>query len=184
MNYLETVKELRTKREMEPVEISSDLLYEAIECVRYASSAMNRQVIRYALINDQKNDEIFVGTNLPSKHLIPKEQAPSAYIVIGSEKERINDMYYSMDIGIAAQIIREFVHYQGLNSLCIHSFDRLKTKEIIGVSEFYPELLIAIGKSNQKVIIEDSDEEVGYYRDTDNIHTVRKLGADKLIIYK
>lgn len=184
MDYLTKLKNLRTQREMIACEVSDKLLYDAIEHVRYASSARNLQILRYALINDSKKDDIFAVTNLPVVHNISEDQAPSAYIVIGALTERKQENLYGMDMGIAVQIIREYLFDQGYASVCINSFNRSKVKEIVGNDDFYPENLIAIGCSKQIVNIEDSVEEVSNYRNEKNEHTVRKLTAETLIINK
>ncbi|MDL2211720.1 hypothetical protein LJB88_02465 [Erysipelotrichaceae bacterium OttesenSCG-928-M19] len=184
MAYYDVIKNLRTQREMEATIISSEFLLSVIDHVRLASSARNEQILRYALVNDDKRDLIFNTTNLPISHKIPLEEAPSAYIVIGTFRKRNQETLYGIDIGIAVQIIREYLFEQDYASVCINSFDRAKVKEIIGVEDFYPENLIAIGKSHQVIRLEDSDEEVNNYRNDNNEHTVKKLKTDKLVIYK
>ncbi|MDF9867149.1 hypothetical protein OKW22_000710 [Bacilli bacterium PM5-3] len=182
MNYLNLQKGLRTQREMYKTKIDDQVLFDAIECARYAASARNEQVVRYAFINDEKTMEMFNLTNLPTSHKIANEQAPSAYIIIGSNEDRKNSTIFGIDIGIVSQIIREYLNIEGYSSLGIYSFDRIKTKELIGVNDFYPEFTIAIGKSDQVVRVEDSDSEVSNYRNKNNEHTVRKLKTSQLIV--
>jgi len=164
------------------VSIDDEVLIKAIEHTRFAANARNEQILRYTLINDKRCNELFITTNLPSFHKVAVEQAPSAYIVIGSNEDRKNDTLYGMDIGISSQVIREYLHLEGYASMMIYSFDRLKAKELINIDNFFPEMVIAIGKSDQIIRCEDSDEEVGYYRNEKNEHKLRKLVIDKLIV--
>ncbi len=183
MSYLETVKKLRSKREFKQEFVEMNLLEQAIEHVRYAAAARNNQVLRYALVNNKDvNQQIFELSNLKSQHKIPNHQQPMAYIILGSNEKMGNNPLFNIDTGIATQIIREALAEIGLASVPVFTFDRDKTKEILNNNSFYPELLIAIGYSNQVVSVVDSNEEVGYYRDDNNVHTIRKLKKEALII--
>lgn len=183
MSYLNTLTNLRSRREMYATTIDDNVLISAIEHVRLGCTARNSQTLRYALINDPKQvRDIFEGTNLPTAHEVTDEQMPSAFIVIGQEKEILQNNLLGIDIGIAVQIIREYLLEEDLASVCIYSFNRNATKQIIGNELFNPECLISIGKSCQIVHLEDSDENVANYRNDNNEHTTRKLNVDTLVI--
>ncbi|WP_423363339.1 nitroreductase family protein [Mycoplasma sp. P36-A1] len=184
-NYLEDLKNLRSRREMIPESVVLEDLEKAIECARYAASAVNAQKLRFALVTDLDSvDTMFNATNLPTKHNIPQEKACGGFIVIGLEQDIPVDFLTGVNCGISVQIIREALQKLGYASLDIHSFDRIIFKEKIGVDNFYPINIIAVGKSNQEVNIEDTNNDVTNYTNDQGIHTVRKLTTDKLIIKK
>lgn len=184
-NYLETLKQLRSKREMERSNVTLDELSDVIEHARYAASARNQQRLRYALVcDDEAVDVMFNATNLPVTHNIDATQAPSAFIVIGILEDAQPDFRLGIDCGIAVQVIRESLLEKGYASVDILSFDKKVFKERIGVENFYPLNIISVGKSIQQVDIEDSNEDVTNYRNDQDIHTVRKLTTNKLIIKK
>ena len=180
---IDTLKKMRSRRIMNPTNISKDILIGAIEHVRYASSAKNNQILRYALFSEKdKLDVLFKATNLPIGHGIKDENAPSAYISICYEAVNNNTWLVGIDIGIAAQIIREYLFDQGLDSVCIYSFNRNVVEGLINNKKYKPELLISIGKSDENVNIVSSDEEVGNFKDENNDQCVRKLTSKSLII--
>ena len=184
MTYLEKLRQLRSRREMEPTTIKTELLVEAIEHARLGASGRNSQQLRFVLVNDDQVTNLFNLTNLPSTHKIKAEQKPSAFIVLGCLEEKKGDTLVGIDLGIATQIIREYLAAKDYASLCIYSFNRIEAKKLIGIDNFYPDLVIAIGKSNQVVKVEDSKEDVTNYRNENNEHTVRKLTSEKLILKK
>ncbi|MEG0284225.1 MAG: hypothetical protein RR543_05180 [Erysipelotrichales bacterium] len=182
MDYLEFLKDMRTRRIMDQITIEKNALIEIIEHTRYCASAVNQQILRYAYFN-QDNDlqTIFESTNLVKRHKIETKNRPSAFIVIGTSSRQKASTMLGIDIGISIQTIREAAKLKGYDSICIMSFNKEVVKGLVK-EEFYPECLIAIGKSSQEIRIVDSKEDVGYFRDEDNIHTLNKLTLDKLIV--
>lgn len=183
MKYLDMVKEQRTRRVMEKTTIKKDDLIDVIEHARYAASAMNRQIIRYAIVQQEEQVKtIFDVTNLPKKGL-PFEAGPSAFIVMGQveTEEKTPDIIAGLDIGIAYQIIREALYEKGLSDVFIYSFDRNLVKDMIDDETFTPIGVIGIGKSDQKVIIHDGG--TGFDKDENDNHVINKLTVEDLIIY-
>lgn len=184
MSYLQILKNMRTKREMEPEVIPYELLYNAISHARLGASARNGQLLRYALINEHEQVRtLFQNCSLSTIHAIELEQAPSAFIVIGTLESEIHEMLIGIDMGIAYQIIREYLFNIGYSDVCIYSFERTVAKQVVGVDGFVPHLLIAIGKSYQKVNVVDSDTN-GYFRNEAGEFCVNKILEDHLIIKK
>jgi len=182
--YLEELKALRTKREMEPCEVSMEDLEKTIEAARYTASAMNAQRIRAVLVNDKDiSKKMFDGCNLPTKHQIPDHQACSAFIVLGQEEDKEADFVLGLDVGIWIQAIREALHTLGYVSVDLHTFNRNIYKELINLDNFYALNVIGIGKSNQEVRVVDASEG-GTFKDENKIHHVRKLTTDQLIVKK
>lgn len=182
MQYLEILKKTRTKREMKAELIDMSVLENAIEHVRFGASARNAQQIRFALFNDQKNvKELFENCSLKTSHNVSDDHAPSAFIVMGTMTDDFHDMLIGIDMGILYQIIREYLYNLGYTDVCIYSFDRNVCKKVVNRTNFVPHLLVAIGKSDQKVFAVDSHEN-GYFKDENNIHCVNKMYASDLII--
>lgn len=184
MSYLQRLKNMRTRREMEPISISIDLLYEAISHARLGASARNIQPIRYALINDANDVKtLFENCSLTTSIGIEQKHAPSAFIVMGTMDTDYHDMLIGIDIGIAYQIIREYLFNVGYNDVCIYSFERTVATKVVNVDCFIPHLLIAVGKSYQKVNVIDSHDN-GFCRNELGEFCVNKLIEDVLILKK
>lgn len=186
MSYLELLKNLRSQREMEATKLDEKLFDEVIEHLRYAANGRNMQVLRYAYLSEPSVvQEVFNLTNLPSIHKITDEQKPSAFIVIGYTGEKTNDMLLGMDVGIASQIIREFYHEKGFASLVVYTVNKLGINKLLGFDkeEFDTICVIPLGKSNQVVHVEDSNE-AGYYKNEQGEQVVKKLTSDILVVKK
>jgi len=183
--YVEELKDLRTKREMDPYDVPMEDLEKTIEAARHTASAMNAQRIRVALVNDKATvKKMFDATNLPVKHNISDEQACSAFIVLGQEEDSDPDFTLGVDVGIWVQTIREALYKLGYVSVDLHSFNRKLYNELIGLKNFHAMNVIGVGKSEQKVKIVDSEDEAGTFKDEEKVHHVRKLTKDKLIVKK
>lgn len=183
MDYLAFLKNLRTRREMKPTKISYEDLEEVINNVSYAASARNIKPLRYVLITEPTNvKDVYLKTNLSKTHNISGNEAPSAFIIIGTENEYpLPELTLGMDVGIACQIIRESLLYKGLSSVPINLFNHEQIKELINDENFRALHCIAIGKSDMEVKIYEGKHDPEYFFDEEDIFTIAKLGVDELI---
>lgn len=193
MTFLELVKSSRSYRRFDSnYTISRETLESFIEAVRYATSSVNRQPLKYALSYEKElNDKIFPHTRwaklLTDEQFPPQteEEQPTAYILITADKEIAPQPdRYRVDVGICAQTIMLAAREQGLGGCMIGNFDRKEVCDLMGVDEKYePMLLLALGKPNETIVIEDLPESgsTAYYNVNKVQHVPKRAVKDMII---
>ena len=148
------------------------------------ASAANRQRLRYAIVT-KKADEMFsaikMGGYLPEDKKPTYEVRPTAYIVILTA-EKDDNLF--IDMGIAAQAITLVGCETGLGCCMIRSFDRKAVTELLGVKEYSPELVIALGYplESARVKAASGTDDVKYYKDEDGVNVVPKISLNDALI--
>jgi nitroreductase len=104
---------------------------------------------------------------------------PNAFVVVCATKE---GRFVDMDLGIAAQTILLRAVEMGLNGVCIAAFDAEEVQKALNLP-LAPQLLIAIGRSAERIEVVDiaEGESQTYYR-RNGVHFVPKLRTEELII--
>ena len=148
------------------------------------ASARNRQVLRFALVTEERANlvlpHIAMGSALKEMKLPLPGKEPNAFIVVCSVCEPNVSTY--VDLGISVQSMLLQAVEIGLNGVCLMSFDKEKIKENLSLP-YEPLMVLAIGKSAEDIRLVDmpSDGDCNYYR-KNGIHYVPKLKPDDLII--
>lgn len=72
----------------------------------------------------------------------------------------------------------------GLGCCMIGAFNAAEIKKVLNLDKRYaPQLLIAVGKPAEEIVLVDAvDGDVGYYRDANNVHYVPKRKLEDLIL--
>ncbi|MDA3938417.1 MAG: nitroreductase family protein [Spirochaetia bacterium] len=184
----ETVLKNRSYRRFyEEVKIDSETLKGFIELARITPSAANRQPLKYILSNtEEKNAKIFetlawAGYLKDWDGPEPGER-PSAYIIVLGDTDIAKD--FSVDPGIVMQTILLGAVEKGLGGCMFGSIKRSLLAESLAIPERYQVLyVVALGKPNEKVIIEEiSEGDIKYWRDTNSKHHVPKRSVDEIIL--
>ena len=169
--------------------VSIDTLKELVDLARLSASGSNKQPLKFLLSCDaEENAKIF---QLISrwKGLIPewpgpKEgERPSAYIIILGDKEIMPS--FDHDPGIAAQSIMLGATEKGLGGCMIGSLKKKDARNVLNIPSRYDILLaIALGKPNEKVVIESLSpgQDTKYWLEKDNSHHVPKRRLEDIII--
>ena len=164
--------------------VRTDQLQRIVAVNTRVASARNAQPLRFRIVTHDEAHNVLpyikMGAALTQTKLPQEGKEPNAFIVVCSIKEARTSTY--IDLGISAQSMLLQATEIGLNGVCIMSLDKEKiTKELSLPYETL--LIVAIGKSAEKIQIVDISAEEGhdYYR-RDNIHYVPKLTLDELII--
>jgi len=175
------VKKARSYRRYDnSFEVSDEILLDLIDTARLTPSAANRQPIKYLVSNKKiHNDKIFpclgwAGYLQEWTGPTTKEQ-PTAYIILFTDTQF--SPHLSFDPGIVAQTIMLAAAEKGIGACMIASVDKNKLKKIVNLSIEYEILLvIALGKPNESIIIEDVGEDgsIKYWRDEKSNHFVPK----------
>jgi nitroreductase len=114
-----------------------------------------------------------------------KGERPASYIILLGDT--LIHKTIDVDVGIAAQSILLGAVSLGYGGCMIGSLDRVSLRKMLEIpARFEIPLVIALGKPNEKVVIENLDEEnnIEYWRDSNQVHHVPKRNLEDLIIYK
>ncbi len=166
------------------VSVSKETLVSLVDNVRYTPSTRNAQGLRFCLCYEKKDCASVLALTkwagaLSDRHFPPTNHEPTAYIVICAEQD-----IFMRDVGIAAQTIMLSATELGLGGCMIGSFDADKISALLDLpSEQKPRLILALGKPDETVIIEDAvDGKLTYYRDENDVHHVPKLKTEDMIL--
>lgn len=177
------------RRFVEERRISTDELKELVELARNVPSTVNSQAIRFRLVNDADTCDKVFGTlgwagllkDWPGPQ---KGERPAAYIVLLCDQTVGKDKKY--DDGICAQTILLGAVEKGLGGCMLGNVKRDVLAEILGIdTERYSiDLVVALGKPDEKVVLTEVGEEgsTAYYRDDSGVHYVPKRKLDDLIV--
>jgi len=167
-------------------EVGYSELLKMIESARMTASAANLQRLRYALVNTREEcDRIFETLSfagyLTDWQGPAEDERPVAYITLMAQNEP--DVNLAIDAGLAAQSILLTARQMGLGGCMFRSFNPQRLAPVLNKTGYIPVLVIAIGEPSEKVYTVDSeDNNVRYYRDSEDNHVVPKLPLDELII--
>lgn len=167
--------------------VGQDLLLKLVDCARLAPSAMNRQVLRYYLVTEDKADALMPFTGwagyLPPERGRPKpEEQPPAFILVLALKEQINP-YYKLDIGAAAENISLAALEYGLATCWIGSLMAEEARALLGIPDEYElSLCIAVGYPAQHSRAVKYEGDIRYTIDEDDSLNVPKLSLDEVLV--
>ncbi|MFC2044074.1 nitroreductase family protein [Chloroflexota bacterium] len=170
--------------------ISIDTLKELVDLARLSASAGNKQPLKFLLSCDsEKNAKIFPlissWASLLPDWPEPKEgEKPSAYIIILVDTEI--GLSFGIDSGIAAQSILLGATEKGLGGCIMGSIKKEYARNVLSIPSQYDILLtIALGKPNEKVVIErlSPGQDTKYWREKDSSHHVPKRRLEDIIIF-
>lgn len=182
----ELVEKCRSYRSFdERIPVTEAEIKRMLENARRTPSAVNLQPLRYRICTEKEDcEKVLALTKWAGKLSVkmpPEGHAPTAFVVMCVDKTVVpNAEKAGRDIGIAAEVILLSATEEGLGGCMIGAFDKAGVAETLSIGERYePALIIALGKPDETVVLEDAEgEKTDYYRDGDNVHHVpkRKLG--------
>lgn len=189
MTITEVVRKNRSFRRFdESVSIPMNVLEELVENARYTGSAMNKQPLRYVLVNDREaNAKVFEALawagylkDWPG----PAEgERPSAYVVMCHDGEP--GPWSRCDLGIAAQTMLLAAVEKGFGGCMLGAIKKDVLRDVLGIGEELDIMLVlALGSPAEKVVVDEMESggDYKYWRDGDSVHHVPKRSADELIV--
>ena len=165
------------------VSVSKETLISLVDNVRYTPSTRNAQGLRFRLCYEKGECANLLALTkwagaLKDRHFPPEGHEPAAYIVICAVED-----IFMRDVGIAAQTLLLSATEMGLGGCMIGSYDAEKVSDLLGIpSEWKPRLVLALGKPDEVVVLEDAEESLTYYRDENDVHHVPKLKTKDLLL--
>lgn len=187
----ELVKKARSYRTFDHTfKLTREDLEDLVELGRLTANAGNKQEVRYLLVYKEDEVDRFQKTTrwagaLPDRTFPPEGHEPTAFIVLCVDEGVRNkdNLLTGVDVGIVAQTIVLAAREKEIAACMLGAFDRGQCQEIFDLDPgIFPYLAIALGKGDEEVRLEDSQEETTYYRTEEDIHVVPKLTLDKLIL--
>lgn len=176
----------------ENYEVSRDELVDMIEHARFCGTGANKQPLRFHLVYDKETaKEVVKATTwaaaLKELELPKPNMYPTSFIIICQDLEIYpNKNACGIDVGIAAQTILLSATEKELAGCMIALFnpDEIAKLLQIDTEKYLVKLVIAIGKSNEKIVLTDIgiDEPTDYYRNIENTHFVPKRLTKDIVI--
>lgn len=171
--------------------IPMETLEELAALGRIVPSTANSQAIKFMLINTP-NETAKVYDTLGWAGMLtdwdgPEEgERPSAYIILLGDLALGKNKF--MDDGIIAQTMLLGAVAKDYGGCMLGNIKRTELAQSLGIDleKYSIDLVIALGKPKEEVVIEDITPLHGnhYYRDENAVHHVPKRNLEDLIIYK
>lgn len=181
----EKIVKRRTIRKYSKEPVPRDVLVKCVDAARHAPSGMNRQPLKYVVVNDDDSlGKVFTTTRwagyLPD-YGPSDEEMPRAYIVILLDKEIRKDCGH--DAGVAAMTISMVAHDHSLGSCMLGAIDRPRLREILGIPQrFEIVLVVAIGYPAEAPTVDKvKDGSTKYWLDDSGVLHVPKRSIEEIV---
>lgn len=173
------------RRFIEDERISEQQLLSFIDAARLAPCGANLQLLRFTPVTDREHcSRIFPALKWAAyiedwNGPAPGEK-PVAYIIIHIPDEERR--HIPVDSGIAAAYMVLSARESNIGSCMIMSFDRKLIEEAVGTPDGYsPFLVIAFGFPGEESVLEKTEGDIRYYRDSAGRHHIPKLSLGRII---
>lgn len=174
----EKITKRRTIRKYSEEPVPKGVLIKCVDAARLSPSGMNRQPLKYIIVNEDKLlTQVFSTTSwagyLPD-YGPTEEEMPRAYIIILLDKEIRKS--FGHDAGIASMSISMVAYEEGLGSCILGAIDRSKLKEILNVPDSLEIVLaVALGYPAEKPVVEKvKNGDIKYWLDKNGVLHVPK----------
>jgi nitroreductase len=183
----ESIIKRRTIRKFTLQRVPTEVLKNCVDAARLSPSGMNRQPLKYIIVNDPQFLLSVFGTltwarNIPGYKHAPDE-VPMAYIVILLDTEIKKQA--GNDPGIAAMSISMVAHEAGIASCILGSVDRAKLQENLMIPNHLKILLVvALGYPREKSkAVELKDDDTKYWFDARGVLNVPKRKFEDIVFW-
>lgn len=171
------------------VRLGKQTLKELIDLARLCPSSVNLQPLAYLPVSEEDGVRAVQQTTawakaLPELTLPHPGKEPTDFIVICQDTDiDSRPARFQKDIGIVAQTMLLGAVEKGYGGCMIGNFNKKALIEALGLPAHYdPQLVVAFGKPDETVVITDTKNGTGYYRDADDVHYVPKRALEEIII--
>ena len=168
--------------------LSHEQLADFVECARLSPSSRNLQVLKFRLVCTEADcAKVFPLTRwaglIKDRKIPPVGHEPSAYVIVCIDQALTSDLApFQRDVGIAAQSILLAATEAGFGGCMIGSFSAAALKDTLSLpTHILPQLVIALGKPDEQIVLTDAKNGVAYYREGD-LHIVPKRSLEEILI--
>lgn len=175
----------RSIRRFQQKPIDEEILKILINAARLAPSAANLQPLKYFIVTKENLLLKIFETISWAGYIKPKwkpgiKERPTAYIVILVED--IKNKYYQRDVGLATENIVLTAEEYNIGSCIICKIDKERIQKILKIpNSVYVDSVIALGYKAEKVVVEDYNNSVKYWRDENEVLHVPKRKLEDII---
>ena len=175
---------------MKNPDITTEELMDIASLGRIVPSTANSQAIKFMLVNEPtQNAAIFHTLGWAGKLTDwpgPVEgERPTAYIILLCDLALGKNKM--MDDGIIAQTLLLGAVEKGYGGCMLGNIKRQQLADALSIdaTKYSIDLVIALGKPIEEIVLEDitSEHGINYYRDSNNVHHVPKRSLEDLIIH-
>jgi nitroreductase len=177
MIYEKIVKR-RTVRKYTRESVPKDVLEKCVDAARLSPSGMNRQPLKYIIVNDEELlAKVFSATSwagyLPD-YQPSEEEMPRAYIIVLLDKEIRKSCGH--DAGIAVMSISMVAYEEGLGSCILGAIERAKLRRVLKIPDDLEIVLaVALGYPAENPIVDKvKNGDIKYWLDNNNVLHVPK----------
>jgi nitroreductase len=174
----EKIVERRTVRKYTRQSVPKVVLEKCVDAARLSPSGMNRQPLKYIIVNDEELLTKVFGVTSWAGYLADYEpsegEMPRAYIVVLLDKEIRKSCGH--DAGIAVMSISMVAYEEGLGSCILGAIERAKLRRVLKVPDDLEIVLaVALGYPAENPIVDRvKNGDVKYWLDNDNVLHVPK----------
>lgn len=191
--FKDTVAQSRScRRFYENDLIPRELLIDWVDTARLVPSSGNRQPLKYRVVSDRSTCEsVFAclswAAALPDWAGPEDGERPSGYIVVfRDDAVALGEKFTAWDEGIAAQTIMLAAKSAGYGGCPIGAFKKKSLCAALGIdrTEIEPDLVIALGRPKEDVLVADMPEDgsPAYWRDENQVHHVPKRSLEDILL--
>jgi len=176
----------RTIRRFQLKPVPFPLLKKCVNAARLSPVARNTQPLDFVIVNDgeqvqKMNEAVYFGGVVKQKGRKEGEE-PKAFIVILANKEKSDEKYIGMDIGIAAEAITLTALEAGVGCCMMGMIERERIKGILGIpNDFKVPLVVALGFPAEKLVVEKATKNLDCWIGEKGELHVPKRSLDKVL---
>jgi nitroreductase len=181
----EKIKSRRTIRKYARKDVPEEVLLKCVDAARLSPSGVNRQPLKYIIVNDQELlKEVF--STLSWAGYLPdykpsEEEMPRAYIVILLDKSLRKNPGH--DAGIATMSVSIVAYDEGLGSCILGAVDREKLRKVLNVPDGLDiVLVVALGYPAENPVVDKmKDGNIKYWLDENEVLHVPKRSLKDIV---
>lgn len=181
MELMELLKTRRTYRRFDPRPVPDEVTADILEAARIASSAANRQPLRYLVIRaPEKVAAVFSHTRwaayLPPEQGVPKEgERPTLFVAVLVDETVAKQQAAALDAGLAISNMTLAAWAHGVGSCIIGAFDRPALTAYFGLPDHLVlQNLVAFGYPAHQSLLAEWEGSPAYYLDENRDYRVPK----------
>lgn len=191
MSVMELLTTRRTYRRFLQKEVPDEVMEKILSAARLASSAANRQPLKYLVFRSAvMREKVFPLTHwagyLPPEKGVPKEgERPMLYIAVIIDREISAENAAMTDAGLAISNMTLAAWEEGVGSCIIGALDREALTELCSLPQNLSiHSVVAFGYPSHQSVVEDMTDSVRYYLDENGDYHVPKRPLEEIVRYR